>query len=488
MSYQKRRLLLFLSVALLTLAGHSASRAGENSLIPELDPEKVKAGEKKETRDLFSADVQRLEQAVDPDEYVLGPNDRVIINLVGPEQRSFTLSVLPEGILFIPGIGALKADGKTLTGFRELLAEEVEKFFHDIEVFCYLLEPRVFRVFVTGEVATPGPVEVSAVERVSDAVEKAGSIITSGSNRQVILERDGKDIKVDILRFVLKGDFRSNPFLSNGDRIHVPVAGNHVLIRGSVYKPAVYEIIDGEAIDDMIDLAGGFTSEAISDTILLSRVMEDGTVSTIPVHESDFGDETLQDRDEINVMNGMTGTSRVYVFGATEMTGHYYITEGEKLNELVGRIGSFQPDADLAAASIERSDGEIVRVDLRDYIPPSRAGGLTLRDGDMLHIPSISRMVAVGGEVLLPGRFPYEGDWTVAQYVGLAGGPKKEGSIDRIVIYSADGRSRKGDRNTRPNRGDVIIVKRSKANIFGGFFSTFVSVGTVVITMIVLTR
>lgn len=88
----------------------------------------------------------------------------------------------------------------------------------------------------------------------------------------------------------------------------------------------------------------------------------------------------------------------------------------------------------------------------------------------------------------IPGKFPYEGDWTVAQYVGLAGGPTNEGSVDRVVIYSPDGVSRKGDGEARPNRGDVIIVKRSKAKIFGSVFSNLITMGTVVISIIVLTK
>ncbi len=484
----KKYLFLFLILAFLSPAGPARAEIDEKKLIGEVATGTGDKENDNKLKDTSTGVARWLEQAIDPDEYILGPNDKVIINLVGPQQRSFTLSVLPEGFVFIPGMGALAADGLTLTEFRKQLSVEVDRYFHNIRVFCYLLQPRIFRVFVTGEVGVPGAVEVSAVERVSDAVEKAGSILGSGSNRQVLLDRDGENIKVDILRFVVKGDFSSNPFLSNGDRIHVPVAGGHVLIRGSVKKSAVYEFVHGETFTDIIDLAGGFSGEAIRDTLLLSRVAEDGTVSTRAIPESDFSKITLQDRDEINVMDGMTGSSRVYVFGATLMTGHYYITDGERLTELMGRIGRFNPDADLAAASIERNDGEIIRIDLKDYIPPSLKEDINLRDGDMLHIPSISTMVAVGGEVVLPGRFPYEGDWTVAQYVGLAGGPKRGGSVDRIVVYSPDGRSRRGDRNMRPNRGDVIIVKRSKANIFGGFFNLFVSVGTVVVSLVVLTR
>ncbi len=490
--YDSKRYVVLLLILILALAVMDVeARVDEKKLIGQVSGStnyEVDTGYGTIHQSFYSdQDLLLLEKAVDPDEYILGPNDKLMVSLVGPEPRTFQIAVLPEGFVFIPGMGEIKADGLTLTEFRSELSKEVEKYFRNIRVFCYLYQPRAFRVFVTGEVARPGAVEVSAVQRVSDAIDAVGSIESSGTNRQVLLERDGKVIKVDILRFVLKGDFSANPFLSNGDRIHVPVAGEHAIIRGSVKKAMVYEVIHGETVADLIDLAGGFSSEALRDTLLLSRVMDDGTVSTIAVSESDFEKTLLRDRDEINVMDGMTGSSRVYVFGATSKTGRYYITDGEELTELLGRIGSFDPYAALGAASIERADGEIIRLDLGDYISSTSQREMELKDGDMLHIPRISTTVAVGGQVQLPGRFNYEGDWTVAQYVGLAGGPTEDGSINRVVIFSVDGRSRKGDRNTHPNRGDVIIVKRSKTNIFGGFFKLLVSVGTVVISVIILT-
>ncbi len=430
----------------------------------------------------------RLEKVIDPDEYILGPYDQILVNLVGPESRSFPLIVLPEGYVFVPGVGAIHADGLTLTRFREELEKEMGRFFRNIRVYCYLQQPRVFRVFVTGEVEKPGAVQVSSVQRISDAIELAGSIKSKGSNRRVILYRGGKDIEVDILKFVLEGDFSSNPFLSNGDRIHVPIAQKHAVIRGSVHRPAAFEVLPEETVQDLLALAGGFTGEAVSDTILLSRVEDDGSVSTTQLNRSVLGEVPLKDRDEINVMDCMTRTSRVYVFGATVNTGHYFITEGEGLTELLARIGSFKPDVDFSGASIERKSGEVIRLDLKDYLPPSPIRQMELRNGDMLHIPEISRMIAVGGEVQLPGKFPYEGDWTVAQYIGLAGGPTNEGSMDRVVIYSPDGFFRKADGQIRPNRGDVIIVKKSKSTLFGNFFSNLVTMGTVVISILVLTE
>jgi protein involved in polysaccharide export with SLBB domain len=483
---------LAMVAALLPAAtGPSVAQTREQEIVKQTQQAEISARETgygqvvSEQRGVW--DIPKLEKAVDPDRYVLGPYDRLLVNLVGTEPRTFTIVVLPEGDVFLPGMGAIRADGLTLNEFRRDLVAEIGKHFRNLEVFCYLQEPRVFRVFVTGEVARPGAVDVSAVQRVSDAIEKAGSIISEGSNRRSLLIRGSDTIYVDVLRYVLKGEFDSNPFLSNGDRIQVPVAKAHAVVRGSVAKSAVYEILPGETVADMIDLAGGFTGEAVRDTVLLTRIAEDGTVSTFEVPEDRF-DTVLQDRDEINVMDGMAGAKRVYVFGATPQTGHYYITEGEGLRTLVGRISTFNLDADLSAATLENVDGTITRVDLKRFIPPEKGPDIPLADGDILHIPKVDQTVAIGGEVQLPGRVSYTANWTVAQYIGAVGGPTREGSIDRVIIISTTGVSRSGNRDSIPNSGDVLIVKRSKTRIFADVFGGFIGLGTLIISIVALTN
>ena len=432
-------------------------------------------------------DIPKLEQAIDPDQYILGPYDRLLVNVFGTESRTFAMVVLPEGDVFVPSVGAIKADGLTLTEFRKRLDEEVNRFFKNVKIFCYLQEPRMFRVFVTGEVESPGAVDVLAVQRVSDAVELAGSILTKGSNRQVILYRGTDTLDVDILRYVLKGDFSSNPFLSNGDRIHVPIAQQHAAIRGSIHKPQNYEILPHETVGDLIDLAGGFKAEAVRDRVLITRVQEDGSVITLQVQSYEF-DTVLKDRDELNVIDGMTGTSRVFVFGATTQEGNYYITEGEGLRSLLGRVATYNIDADLTAATLERETGELIRVNLKDFVPPSIAEDIPLIDGDILHIPTVDQTVSVGGQVQIPGNVRFVSNWTVAQYVGAAGGPTHEGSIDRIMVISKDGISIKTNSSYYPNSGDVIIVKRSKTRIFSDVFSGLIGVGTLIISIVALSR
>jgi protein involved in polysaccharide export with SLBB domain len=129
-----------------------------------------------------------------------------------------------------------------------------------------------------------------------------------------------------------------------------------------------------------------------------------------------------------------------------------------------------------------------VKIDLKDYLSPEPSKDLVLEDGDALTIPLVATKVAVGGEVNEPGEFPYSSDLSVVQYIGLAGGPTRDGSVDRVVVYSPDGRARDAGRDMRINRGDVIVVRKSTYKLFGEFFGGVVRLGTVVISIIIITR
>ncbi len=485
-------LLVFIIVALLPDTGLAQrTRQSERERIEEQAEEKTPPEKKVQPyreKSIPEGRQPRLEREVDPDRYILGPFDRLQISIEGTESKSFAVYVLPEGNIYLEGITSIQAAGKSLTEFRRDLRRAMLDYFHDIRVRCYLMVPRVFKVFVTGEVHRPGAVEVTAVDRVSDAIDKAGDIKSEGTTRRVQVIRGDSVINVDILKVIVLGELEKNVFLANGDAVHVPPTGKHVTIHGDILRGGVFEIVPGETIKDAIHLAGGMTGEAVTDSVLLSRVLSGDTVTTFGV-SSDNYDMQLKDLDVISVLNRFNMAKRVFVFGAVTKTGRFFITEGEKLSNLLARVGRFADQADLRAVSIERSNREHIRVDLTKYLSNDlKEDDLKLKDGDKIHIPTVQKIVAVGGEVQNPGSFDYQGDLTVAHYVGLAGGPTEHGSLDRVVIYSTDGSMRSADKNTRPNRGDVIIVKKSGTRLIAEFFSGVIRLGTVVISIIVLSQ
>jgi protein involved in polysaccharide export with SLBB domain len=488
------------SIALLSIAFLLAAAPSGRSAVPKVGVKsdklaeiQQKAGEGETTTGAQEKAAKALEKlpmlerAVDPDSYVLGPYDELAVTIMGPEPRTYLTNVLPEGDVLVPEVGPVHADGLTLTEFRRALAATVDRFYHNIELYCYLQTPAQFRVFVTGEVENPGVVAVSGVERVTDAIGKAGDVKAGGSLRHIVLERDGKRIRVDLLRFLDLGDLENNPFLRSGDRVNVPPWGWHAAISGQVKKPGSYEIVEGETIADLVTLAGGFSVEAVRDSILMTRVAADGSATTSAVPRERF-DTPLRDLDEFGVFDREKGRRYVYVEGAMNRTGRYILARDEGLDDLIVRGGGLQYNADLTSAYIQHRDGTTVKVDLAAYMSPDPSKDIAIEDGDALMIPFMRSTVSVGGEVNAPGEFSYSGDLSVVQYIGLAGGPTKDGSVDRIAIYSPDGRLRGGDRNTHPNRGDVIIVKRSHYKIAGDFFGGVLRIGTLVVSILILNR
>lgn len=461
------------------------------------DVYKVETGLKKQTGDDSQRDlseeteavlrIPELEKVVDPDEYILGPYDYLLINIIGTESRSFFVAVLPEGDVFLPDVGAIHADGFTITEFKERLGVTFNRFFKNVEIFCYLKTPRKYRVFVTGEVNAAGPVDVYAVERLSDAIARAGDIMSHGSSRFVKVMRGADTLTFDLLRFYVEGDFTNNPFLSSGDRIHVPVSEWHVVITNGVPKPGSYEIMPGEAVGDLIALAGGFMASASRDSVLVARWYGDAGYATMTVPAARF-DMELRDLDEISIFDRRAGSRRVFVLGAVRRSGRFYLGEDEGVSELLVRAGGFTEYADLDSVYVVRADGARLKLGLRELLTKRGDANITLGDGDVLEVLSIYQKVSVGGEVRSPGQFPFRSAWTVAQYVGMAGGPSDEGSINRVEIISPDGSSRKCGQSDYPGPGDVVIVKRSRTRLIGEFFSGVIRLGTVVVSIIVLTR
>jgi protein involved in polysaccharide export with SLBB domain len=347
--------------------------------------------------------------------------------------------------------------------------------------------PRIFRVFVLGAVEEPGAVGASAIERVSDALDRAGGLANWSSSRGIELVRNGDTLSVDILRFELLGDLESNPFLRGGDRIIVQPGGPRVSIQGPVNRRGTFELIPGETVADLLELTGGFSSEAVTDSVQLTRTGVSGIGRTLVVPASDFSME-LKDKDEISVYDISRGRTRVYVYGAFMNPGRFYLAEGEGLAELIVRAGGFEEMADLENAALERKGGEIIRLDLRRYMPPGPVEHFPLEDEDVLGISLKDNSVRVGGAVQTPGAFPHSNEWTVAKYIGMAGGPTDYGSMSRVELYSPDGRKRNVSPDDHPNRGDVIIVKRSRLRIFSDVAFGLIQVGTVIITIIALTN
>ena len=102
------------------------------------------------------------------DTYILGPGDRLQIELLDLPVLSGEFTIGPDGTLYLPRLRALQVEGLTIEELRLFLTEQFRPYVLQPEVFITPVGYRPVRVYVGGEVARPGYYTIRGAELVQD--------------------------------------------------------------------------------------------------------------------------------------------------------------------------------------------------------------------------------------------------------------------------------------------------------------------------------
>jgi polysaccharide export outer membrane protein len=128
-----------------------------------------------------------------------------------------------DGNIFYPYAGVIKAAGKTVEEIREELTQKLSVYIEQVQLDVRVTSYRSQRVYVVGEVTTPGIQLVKDIPlTVLEAINSAGGLSTEADSRNIILTRAGKTYKVNLLALYEGGDLRQNVPLQHGDVLNVP--------------------------------------------------------------------------------------------------------------------------------------------------------------------------------------------------------------------------------------------------------------------------
>ncbi|MBN1505085.1 MAG: SLBB domain-containing protein [Candidatus Eisenbacteria bacterium] len=395
------------------------------------------------------------EGPVDPRTYLLGPGDVLRVEVWGAASLGYPLEVDAEGKVLIPDSGTLSVAGLSLGDARELIKKTVLAAIRRGQVDVRLVRLRQFKVHVSGEVERAGSYVASASTRVSELLGKPFQDLTgpglrdSSSLRNIQLRRrDGTAMRADLVAFFLAGDTSLNPFVSDGDVIHVPRAKRYFVVSGGVMFPGTYEFLDGEKLSQALRLAGGVTPEADMEKGEISRFVDRERRESIQFRlASVLGGQTdfdLREGDGVYVRTPTHYLERhqVYIGGEVVFPGWYSINRREDtLSELVARAGGLTPQADLSSARVIRPDslpsGELARV-RTDFVKllagAEKKEDVVLEAGDLVEIPAKVDYVLVSGEVRRPGYVRYVPDKRAGFYVREAGGYTDNASGGKTLV------------------------------------------------------
>ncbi len=236
-------------------------------------------------------------------DYVVGPQDVLAITVWDQPDLNNKFTVEADGSFTFPMIGRVQAGGLTLRQVEaELRKRLADGYFKNPQLTVAVDTYRSQRVFIIGEVRTPGTYVLTGNMSLVEALSRAGSTTAAASHEAVIVRaREGKAgdgptlpdqaEAGEVVRVQLKdlqsGDLSNNIPLRDGDTIVVPRA-EMVYVFGQVKNPGAYPLQAQETtVMQALALAGGVTDRGSTGRIKISRLV-DGEKKELKVKLSDL--------------------------------------------------------------------------------------------------------------------------------------------------------------------------------------------------------
>jgi len=480
-----------------------------------------------------------LEKEIDPEKYIMGPNDILFISIVTAKPVEYKVIVSPEGKILIPSVGVVNVKGKSLSQTEKLIKQVVGKAYRNFEVFVVLKKLRKFKVIVSGAVRKPAIVPATAADRASEIIERAGGLKYNASIRNILLLRDdGKQvIPVDLLKFNI-GVKKANPYVLGGDQIIVPPSSKEhsIQIWGEVAQEGVFEFVQGDSLSTLIKFAHGFLNSSFLDSVEIARFeANNASVSRWFIDISSWrdifftanelpGDFPLKSGDRVYIRQkpDWQKTRYVVVEGEINFPGKFAINKTDtRVRDILVRAGGPTDEASLEGAILQRRKGiekvdkemkrlesipasemsenekryfqarrseqkGVMAIDFRKvWENPKTQDNILLVDEDSIYVPTKKNFINVQGRVNNPGLVIYKKGNTYLDYIKQAGGfGFRADESETFIVKKRGEQFLASDMNYILEPGDNILVPPEDELSAWRFWSTFITVTTQIISII----
>ena len=253
-----------------------------------------------------------IETQIDPETYILGPGDKIGLSIITSSNMAYILTITPSGKLWIPDIGPIHISGNNIPDAEIKVAKYIhENRFKTADISLVLLNIRQFKIQVIGAVNSPGFINVSSIERLTDAIRKLGGLHKSADEDNISIQRvNSGEIICSLKSFQLNGDLANNPILKEGDVIHVTYNSEYseelkasithkqslVFVTGFVLRPSGHQFMPGYSVNDYIAMSGGVTDFGSLKKLSINRNGELLSMESI---------NYLEPGDQINIPGNM---------------------------------------------------------------------------------------------------------------------------------------------------------------------------------------
>lgn len=240
-----------------------------------------------------AASVITAEQPAPPTNYVVGPQDILLITSFDQQDLSGKYPVDADGSFTFPLIGRVQAGGLTLRELEAQLKKQLKDgaIFKDPQLAVGIETYKSQKIHIVGEVRNPGTYALTGDMSLIEAVARAGSSLPGASGEVLIVRaRQGQstatpvvpngsetDVTTVDLKQLQSGTSTQNVILRDGDTIFVPRAET-VYVFGQVKSPGGYPIQRNTTVLQALSLAGGVTERGATGRIKIVRIEKGKTI------------------------------------------------------------------------------------------------------------------------------------------------------------------------------------------------------------------
>jgi polysaccharide export outer membrane protein len=167
-----------------------------------------------------------------------------------PRGQSKIAPIAPDGLVGFPIIGNLDAAGLTVAQLEKTINESYAKYVDDLQVTLILLEIHNNKLYVYGEVNTPGVYEMQGRVNLAQALGQAGGFKETANLRDVLVFRNNGLLKpmayrVDLQRLLDTGKMYDDLYVQPADIVYVPKGAldNINDIIAKVFTKGLYAVV-----------------------------------------------------------------------------------------------------------------------------------------------------------------------------------------------------------------------------------------------------
>jgi protein involved in polysaccharide export with SLBB domain len=358
-----------------------------------------------------------------------------------------------------------------------------------------------FKIELVGSIKRPGFYSGTGNNTLNDIIKQAGGLDFGTVKNTVLIRRDDKNGLFHYVRYSLQAvlDEKLSVYMYDRDVIYFMDSGEmnyreEVQILGQVRNPGNYKYGENLSLGDLLFIAGGFKSKALSNKVILSRKVQDQNILAEVLQietQPDYWNNTtlfgiqLMPGDVVSTYENPLMREQVYVSveGEVNNPGVYPIdNRSQNLFDIFKRVGGVTDYGNLEEAVILRPMNKTVNseqtsknknkllneiykndtVSQSDTILRERQFDtialanlntkfdivkimelITVEPGDRFIVPKRVNTVRISGEVYNPNLIFYNPTVNFKEYITLGGGLTSNADLSNAFVSYSNGTSKK---------------------------------------------